>query len=348
MIIPFKKRLTKEEEAHLKEICTEFHVGIQPIVGAHRTIYAILGDERDALLIKKIEGLPYVERIDRIESIYKLMAIDSELKNHRIYINGKELGKQFITIAGHCTIDPKNKNLFLDTALAVKEAGADALRGGVWKPRTSPHSFQGDTKSLDILMEVREKTKMPVDTEVMNEAQVKLCVDAGVDILQVGARNALNYELLKSIGEIIAGKNTIVLLKRSIHNGKMDEFLSAAEYIAAMGNPNIILCPRGTLPTIDGFRNYPDESIAVLLKQKTWAPVVVDPSHSVGKAQYVPFACLAAASYGADGICVETHICPSKGIGDDPKQAVTPDVLKKIIVDANAIYQIKQKYLGAL
>ena len=348
MIIPFKKRLTEEEEKQLKDICIEFQVGIQPIVGAHRTIYAILGDERDALLIKKIEGLPYVERIDRIESIYKLMAIDSELKNHRIYINGKELGKHFITIAGHCTIDPKNKNLFLDTALAVKEAGADALRGGVWKPRTSPHSFQGDIKSLDILMEVREITKMPVDTEVMNEDQVKLCVDAGVDILQVGARNALNYELLKSIGEMIAGKKTIVLLKRSIHNGKMDEFLSAAEYIAAMGNPNIILCPRGTLPTIDGFRNYPDESISVLLKQKTWAPVIVDPSHSVGKAQYVPFACLAAAGYGADGICVETHLCPSKGIGDDPKQAVTPAVLKKIIVDVNTIYQIKQKYIGAL
>lgn len=348
MIIPLKMKLSANEEAELKEICTEFGVNIQPIIGAHRTVYAILGDERDALLVKKIEGLPFIERIDRIQSIYKLMAIDSELKNHRIFINGKQLGRNFITIAGHCTIDPDNKNYFLDTALAVKEAGADALRGGVWKPRTSPHSFQGDIRSLDILMEVREKTKMAVDTEVMNEEQVKLCVDAGVDILQVGARNALNYELLKKIGELIAGKDTLVLLKRSIHNGKIDEFLSAAEYIAAMGNPNIILCPRGTLPTLDGYRNYPDESISILLKQKTWAPVIVDPSHSVGKAQYVPFACLAAASYGADGICVETHICPNKGIGDDPKQAITPEVLKKIIDDTNHIFQLKQKYIGAL
>lgn len=341
-------KLSAQEETQLKDICSEFGVNIQPIVGAHRTIYAILGDERDALLVKKIEGLSFIDRIDRIQSIYKLMAIDSELKNHRITINGKQLGKNFITIAGHCTIDPNNKSIFLDTAFAVKEAGADALRGGVWKPRTSPHSFQGDIKSLDILMDVREKTKMAVDTEVMNEEQVKLCVDAGVDILQVGARNALNYELLKKIGELIAGKNTLVLLKRSIHNGKIDEFLSAAEYIAAMGNPNIILCPRGTLPTLDGYRNYPDESISILLKQKTWAPVIVDPSHSVGKAQYVPFACLAAASYGADGICVETHICPSKGIGDDPKQAITPDVLKKIIADTNHIFQLKQKYIGGL
>lgn len=345
MIIPHKNRLSLQEEVVLTEICNEFGIKIQPIVGTQRTIYAMLGDERDALLIKKIEGLPFIDRIDRIESTYKLMALDSQLKQHTISIGSKTLGHDFVTIAGHCTIDPQNKNYFIESALAVKEAGADALRGGVWKPRTSPHSFQGDTKSLDVLMEAREITKLPVDTEVMNEAQVKLCVDAGVDILQVGARNALNYELLKAIGSIINGKKTVVLLKRSIHNGKIDEFLSAAEYVVAMGNPNIILCPRGTLPTVDGFRNHPDESISVLLKQKTWAPVIVDPSHSVGKAQYVPFACLAAASYGADGICVETHIQPPKGIGDDPKQAITPKVLKEIIRDAKQIFEMKKKYL---
>ncbi|PCJ63065.1 MAG: 3-deoxy-D-arabino-heptulosonate 7-phosphate synthase [Planctomycetota bacterium] len=344
MIIPFNKRLSKNEEEHLIAICNEFKVEIQPIVGAHRTIYAMLGDERDALLIKKVEGLPFVERIDRIESIYKLMAIDSDLKNHKIIIGDKELGKDFMCIAGQCTIDPNNKNYFLETSQGVKESGADVIRGGVWKPRTSPHSFQGSLKSLDILIEAKELTGLPVDTEVMNTEQVKLCVDAGVDMLQVGARNALNYELLKSIGEAIAGTKTIVLLKRSIHIGKIDEFLSAAEYIAAMGNPNILLCPRGTLPTVDGFRNHPDESITLLLKQKTWAPVVVDPSHSVGKAIYVPRACLAAAAYGADGICVETHINPEKGIGDDPKQSITPEILKKVISDCRSIYKVQKNY----
>lgn len=348
MIIPSKNKLTVEEENHLFEICKEFGIVVQPIIGTHKTIYAMLGDERDALLVKKIEGLPFIERIDRIEAIYKLMAKDSDLKNHVMKIGQKVLGKDFVCIAGHCTVDPKEKQMFFETSFAVKEAGADALRGGVWKPRTSPHSFQGDAKSLDILMEARSKTGLPVDTEVMSRDQLKLCIDAGVDIVQVGARNALNYELLKDIGEMISGKKTMVLLKRSIHSGKVDEFLSAAEYIVAMGNPNVMLCPRGTQPTIDGFRNHPDESITILLKRKTWAPVVVDPSHSVGKSIYVPSACLASAAYGADGLCIEAHISPEKGIGDDPKQAITPDVLKSIISDCKVIAQQSKKYINRL
>ena len=342
MILPKTNRLTPEQLAEITAIVGEFGCKIQPIVGAVRTIYAIVGDERDELMINRLEGLAYVDRIDRIQSPFKLMDKRSDLASHRIVLGGVTLGEELLIIAGACTIDPKNPNYFYETAAAVKEAGAHVLRGGVWKPRTNPYAFQGDVKSLDILMEASRRTGLPVDTEVMEDAHIKLALDAGVHSLQVGARNALNYSLLRSIGRAIAERDTCVLLKRSIHMGSLAEFISAAEYIAAFGNPNVILCPRGTTPTLDGYRNHPDESITPLLKEKTWAPVVIDPSHSVGKAVYVPACALAAVAYGADGLCIESHVSPSHGIGDDPKQAVTPDVLAEIIAQAKQLWTLRR------
>ena len=342
MILPKTNRLTAEQLAEITAIVGEFGCKIQPIVGAVRTIYAIVGDEREELMINRLEGLPYVDRIDRIQSPFKLMDKRSDLATHRIKAGGVTLGEELFVIAGACTIDPKNPNYFYETAAAVKEAGAHVLRGGVWKPRTNPYTFQGDVKSLDILMEASRRTGLPVDTEVMEDAHIKLALDAGVHSLQIGARNALNYSLLRSVGRAIAERDTVVLLKRSIHMGPLNEFISAAEYIAAFGNPNVILCPRGTTPTLDGYRNHPDESITPLLKEKTWAPVVVDPSHSVGKAAYVPAAALAAVAYGADGLCIESHVDPSKGIGDDPKQAITPDMLAKTIRHARQLWALSR------
>jgi len=341
MILPKSNRLTNEQLNEVTAIVTEFGCKIQPIIGAVRTIYAIVGDERDDLMINRLEGLAYIDRIDRIQSPFKLMDKRSDLASHRITLGGVTLGEQLLVIAGNCTIDPKNPNYFYETAAAVKEAGANMIRGGVWKPRTNPYSFQGDVKSLDILLEGARRTGLPVDTEVMEESHIKLALDAGVNCLQVGARNALNYSLLRAIGKAVGEKQTAVLLKRSIHMGPISEFISAAEYIAAFGNPNIILCPRGTTPTLDGYRNHPDESITPLLKEKTWAPVVVDPSHSVGKASYVPACALAAVAYGADGLCIEAHVEPSKGIGDDPKQALTPAVLAETIRQAKAIWTLR-------
>jgi len=200
----------------------------------------------------------------------------------------------------------------------------------------------GRAAALEILVEGSRRTGLPVDTEVMEEAHIQLALDAGVACLQVGARNALNYSLLRAIGRAVAQKPTAVLLKRSIHMGPVNEFISAAEYIAAFGNPNIILCPRGTTPTLDGYRNHPDESITPLLKEKTWAPVVVDPSHSVGKASYVPAAALAAVAYGADGLCLEAHVSPNHGIGDDPKQALTPETLRHTIKQARQLWDLRR------
>src|SRR5471032_1253218 len=342
MILPKSNRLAPEQVSEITAIVAEFGCSIQPIVGAVRSIYAIVGDERYELMINRLEGLAYVERIDRMQSPFKLMDKRSDLASHRISLGGVTLGEELLIIAGACTIDPKNPNFFYETAAAVKEAGAHVLRGGVWKPRTNPYAFQGDVKSLDILMEASRRTGLPVDAEVMDEEQLKLALDAGVHMLQVGARNALNYSLLRSIGAAVAGRDTVVLLKRSIHMGTLAEFISAAEYIAAFGNPNVVLCPRGTSPTLDGYRNHPDESITPLLKEKTWAPVVVDPSHSVGKAAYVPACALAAVAYGADGLCIEAHVSPSHGLGDDPKQAVTPKVLAELITRARALHALRR------
>jgi 3-deoxy-7-phosphoheptulonate synthase len=338
MIIPQQPRLTDAELQEINEIAAEFHVTVQAIHGAQRSIYAILGDETSQELINRIEGLPYVERFDRIQVPYKLMARESNLSHHTITIGARTVPGEFAVIAGQCTIDPNNPNYFYETAHAVKEAGADMIRGGVWKPRTSPHSFQGDAKGLAILLEARQRTGLPVNTEVMDFEQARLCVEAGVDSLQIGARSALNYRLLQEVGRLTKGTGTRVLLKRSMHMGPVSEFILAGEYIVAQGNPNVMLCPRGTMPNMDGYRNHPDECITPLLKEKTWAPVIVDPSHSVGKAVYVPHAALAAVAYGADGLVIETHCQPKKGVGDDPKQAITPDVLGRIIREGRELH----------
>ncbi len=343
MILPKEARLSPDKVAEITRIVEEFGCKVQPIIGAVRTIYAIVGDERDELMINRLEGLPYIDRIDRIQSPFKLMDRRSDLASHRIAIGGVTLGEELFVIAGPCTIDPKNPNYFYETAAAVKEAGAHMIRGGVWKPRTNPYSFQGDAKSLDILMEGSRRTGLPVDTEVMEVSQIKLALDAGVTCLQVGARNALNYSLLRAIGRAIADRDTVVLLKRGLHMGPISEFISAAEYIVAFGNPNVILCPRGTAPTLDGYRSHPDESITPLLKEKTWAPVVIDPSHSVGKAAFVPACALAAVAYGADGLCIESHVSPNSGIGDDPKQSLTPEVLADTIAQAKQVWALRRQ-----
>lgn len=344
MIIPKADRLTDEQLKEVSAVLAEFDCTLTPIPGATRTIYAIRGDERHELMINRIEGLPYISRVDQIQSPYRLMDRESELAKHKIEIAGRQLGRDLLIVAGQCTIDPKNPQYFIETAHAVKEAGAHVLRGGIWKPRTSPHSYQGNSKAVDILLQARAEAGLPVNTEVMDEDQLRIAVEAGADMIQVGTRNALNYSLLKKIGELTAARGTLVLLKRGMHMGPLSEFICAAEYIVAGGNANVMLCPRGTVPAMDGYRNHPDESITPLLQQKTWAPVVVDPSHSVGKADYVPQCALASVAYGADGLCIEAHVSPARGIGDDPKQAITPQVLANLVKDSLQLFEMKKKF----
>jgi len=282
--------------------------------------------------------------MDRMISPYPLLDRNSALSRRDLRLGGKAFGRQPVFIAGPCAVDPENPELLFETAQAVKEAGADALRGGVWKPRSSPYAYQGAVEALELLLEARDRFGIPVCTEVMDAESLALCVEAKVDCLQIGTRNALNYSLLKEVGRLSADSDVLVLLKRGRHMAPVDEFIQAGEYIAAGGNANVLLCPRGTLPTQEGYRSYPDESVVPLLKERTWAPVVVDPSHSVGQAKYVPQAILAAFAYGADGVLVETHVEPRKGICDDPKQAITPEVLRHLIEDAKAVFGLRQRY----
>ena len=344
MIIPKEPKLTETQLKEVEGIVEAFQCKIQVIVGAKRNIYAVLGDERHETMVNRLLGLPYVDRWDAIDSPYRLMDVRSDLASHPISIANVTLGVAPLFVAGQCTIDPKNPQFFYESAAAVKEAGAHVLRGGVWKPRTMPYSFQGDDKSLEILLEARARTGLPINTEVMDERQLEQVVANKVDMIQIGTRNALNYPLLRRVGELTAGTSTVVILKRGRPMAPVDELIAAAEYIAVGGNPNIVLCPRGTLPKMDGYRNHPDESITPLLKEKTWAPVVVDPSHSVGRATYVPAAALAAIAYGADGLLVEAHVQPQHGIGDDPKQSLTPEILKRLFDDARALWKMRKGY----
>ena len=343
MIIPKKDSLSVEELKQIEKIAQDFECSILEIQGRNRCVYAILGDETQEVMFKRIAGLPFIRKVDRIESPYKLMDRRSALADHRVKVGEVEVGKDapFI-IGGPCTIDPANPNLFLETAHALKEAGVNGLRGGVWKPRTNPYSYQGSNQSLEIILQAREQTALPIDIEVMDSEQLKLAIEAKVDVLQVGTRNALNYSLLKEIGRLSAGTNCAVLLKRGRHVASPNEFIAAAEYIVAEGNPNVMLCPRGTTPALDGYRNHPDESISPMLKSKTWAPVVVDPSHSVGHSDYVKACSLASIAYGADGLCIEAHIDPTRGIGDDPKQAVKPEKMKEIMEGCRLLWS--QRY----
>ena len=344
MIIPKANKLDASQLKEVEAIAADFECTILEIQGRNRCVYAILGDEGREVMFKRIAGLSFISKVDMIESPYKLMDRRSGLSDHRVRVGSTEVGrnKPFI-IAGPCTIDPANPNFYLESAHALKEAGVDALRGGVWKPRTNPYSFQGDNHSLSIILQAREETGLPIDIEVMDSTQLKLALEAKVDVVQVGTRNAQNYCLLKEIGQLTAGSDTAVLLKRGRHMASPNEFIASAEYLVAEGNPNLMLCPRGTTPPLDGYRNHPDESITPLLKNRTWAPVVVDPSHSVGHADFVPACSLAAIAYGADGLCIESHIEPAKGIGDDPKQAILPEKVKDLVSACNEVW--KNRYL---
>ena len=243
MIIPKGSKLTAEQVEEIEKIASDFECSILEIQGRNRCVYAILGDESREVMFKRIAGLSYIRKVDMIESPYKLMDRRSALSDHSVKVGDFEIGVNLpFIIGGPCTIDPDNPGLYLETAHALKEAGVHALRGGVWKPRTNPYSYQGDFKSMDIILQAKSETGLPIDVEVMDSGQLKLAIEAGVDVLQIGTRNALNYSLLKEVGNLTASSNSSVLLKRGRHIGSPNEFIAAAEYIVAEGNPNVLLC----------------------------------------------------------------------------------------------------------
>lgn len=251
------------------------------------------------------------------------LVLKGEAKKRTIDVNGLKVGEEFVVIAGPCSVESEKQTI--ETAIAVKNAGAHMLRGGAFKPRTSPYAFQGlGLKGLKILKKAKEETGLPVVTEVMDPRDV-LWVSEYADVLQIGARNMQNFSLLKEVGRA----KRPVLLKRGMHS-TVQEWLNCAEYILAEGNYDVILCERGIRTFESATRNTLDISAVPVLKELTYLPVIVDPSHAAGRASLVPSLSLAALAAGADGIMVEVHINPETALSDQ-EQALRPYEFAKLM-----------------
>ncbi len=283
-------------------------------VGTERTVIGVVGDSHTKELLRDtLEATPGVEKVVRILQPFKLVNREFRPADTVVRVGRAEFGSNAVAVAaGPCSVESRDQ--ILRTAEAVKIAGATVLRGGAFKPRTSPYSFQGlEEEGLRLLAEARERTGLPVVTEAMDAAQLRLVVQYA-DMVQIGARNMQNYPLLREAGQ--AGKP--VLLKRGF-GATIEELLLAAEYILSEGNYNVVLCERG----IRGFDDYTrftlDLAAVPVLKQLTHLPVIVDPSQATGKWKYVEPMALAAVAGGADGVIVEVHPEPDKALSDGPQ-----------------------------
>ncbi len=311
MIIVMKAKAKEEQVAVVIEKIQD--LGYKPHVsrGVERVIIGAVGDERQKTRIQSLESMPGVENVIPILKPYKLASRDFKAENSMVHINDRLAvgGKQFVVMAGPCSVESMDQ--LLETARAVKEAGASVLRGGAFKPRTSPYSFQGlEKEGLEMLAEARKETGLPVVTEVMTIGDLDL-VSQYADILQIGARNVQNYPLLRQVGTT----RKPVLLKRGMMV-TVEELLMAAEYILMGGNHEVILCERGIRTFETATRNTLDISAIPVIKEKSHLPVLVDPSHSCGYWQYVHALSLAALAAGADGLLVEVHSRPEEALCD--------------------------------
>jgi 3-deoxy-7-phosphoheptulonate synthase len=308
--------------------------------GVERTIIGAVGD-KTALKAMTIEVMEGVEKVVPILQPYKLASREFKPERTIINVNGLDIGGNAIQIiAGPCAVE--NRDQLLATARIVKEAGATILRGGAFKPRTSPYSFQGlEEDGLKILAEARDLTGMPIITEVVDTKSVELVAEYA-DILQVGARNMQNFFLLKEI----AKSNKPVLLKRG-PSATIEEWILAAEYIIDGGNRKVILCERGIRTFETATRNTLDLSAVPLLKQLTHLPVFVDPSHGTGKRTLVIPMARAAIASGADGLMVEVHYCPEEALSDGP-QSLTKDSFCELMREINIISKAMDRSLDTL
>jgi len=304
--------------------------------GVERTIIGAVGDEREKVRLKAAENMPGVEKVMPILQPYKLASRETKDGNTVIKVGDVEIGgPKCIVIAGPCAVESEKQ--LLETARAVKKAGASMLRGGAFKPRTSPYSFQGmGEEGLKILARAREETGLPVVTEVMNPSDVEL-VERYADVLQVGTRNVQNFALLKAVG--CARKP--VLLKRGMMT-TLEELLMSAEYILASGNDHVMLCERGIRTFETAMRNTLDISAVPVLKDKTHLPVVVDPSHAIGQWRFVLPLAKAAVAVGADGLMIEVHPDPQNALSDGP-QSLKPEKFVKLMEEIEAIGKIVRK-----
>jgi 3-deoxy-7-phosphoheptulonate synthase len=337
MIVVMKSGATTKQIAAVVSRVQEMGYQAHLSEGQERTIIGIVGEDRkvEADQLSTLEG---VEKLLRVTSPYKLASREFHPQNTTITLGGAKIGNGKIgIIAGPCSVEERNQ--LIETAHAVKEAGAIALRGGAFKPRSSPYSFQGmGEKGLQILAEARQQTGLPVVTEVMEPALVPM-VSQYADVLQIGARNMQNYALLNAAGD----SQTPVLLKRGL-SATMEELLLAAEYILARGNARVMICERGIRTFETYTRNTLDINAIPVLKAKSHLPVIVDPSHGTGKADYVAAISKAAIAAGADGLIIEVHLDPSKALSDGA-QSLRPDRFAQLVTDLRRVAEAVDRSL---
>ena len=337
MIIVLKPNSTDKEIDHILERIHE--LGFRPHVsrGEHRTIIGVIGDE-NKLQAEPLQAIAGVEQVLPILKPFKLASRefhkeDSIIRVGRVKIGGGSLA----LIAGPCAVE--GAAILDEIAGHVKAAGANILRGGAFKPRTSPYSFQGmGEEGLKILRDAGSKHDMPVVTEVMDPRQVPL-VERYADMFQIGARNMQNFDLLKEVGQT----RKPVLLKRGM-SATVKDLLMSAEYIFSEGNPGVVLCERGVRSFEDSTRNMLDMSAVPNVKGQSHLPIIVDPSHATGRPDLIPSMACASVAAGADGVHVEVHSCPEKALSDGP-QALLPKQYTALMQQIRRLAEVMGKTL---
>jgi 3-deoxy-7-phosphoheptulonate synthase len=310
MIISMRPHATREEIDHVRERIEEFGYKVHSIEGEERVVIGVVGIGDVTACLESLEATPGVERAMAISAPYKFVSREFKPERTAVKVNGVAIGAgEFVVIAGPCSVESEKQ--IMETAEGVAAAGAHMLRGGAFKPRTSPYDFQGlELEGLKLLRKAKEATGLAILTEVMSDRDVDLVAEYA-DCMQVGARNMQNFALLKSLGA--CGRP--VLLKRGM-SSTIKELLMSAEYIVAHGNSNVVLCERGIRTFETYTRNTCDIAAVPALNELTHLPVILDPSHATGKRSLVAALCRAAVAIGADGLVVEVHPCPEKAFSD--------------------------------
>jgi len=328
MVIILKQNHEQRQLDNLLKWLSELNLKTTLVKGEQSSILGLIGDT-SVVDIDMIKAIDIVETVKRIQEPFKAANRKFHPDDTIIdVIGGKIGGGNFTLIAGPCSIESRDQ--ILDIAAKVKDAGSAMLRGGAFKPRTSPYAFQGlRAEGLELLSEAKKETGLPIVTEIMNVNHIDLFKD--VDVIQVGARNMQNFELLKELGRL----DKPILLKRGLAN-TIEELLMSAEYIMSGGNKNIILCERGIRTFETYTRNTLDLSAIPLLKELTHLPVVVDPSHATGLSRLVKPMSLAAAAAGADGLIIEVHNDPARALCDGA-QSLTPEAFAELVGSLNGI-----------
>lgn len=340
MIIVLKPTTSKAEIKRIEHELSQYKVSLEKIIGKHQVVIGLVGDtaEIDPSNLQVIS--PFIDKVSRVEHPFKRASRDFRQGEASTIIvetpNGSVAfgeNNPIVQIAGPCSVE--NQEMIVETAHKVKASGAQFLRGGAYKPRTSPYAFQGHGETaLELLAIARQETGLGIITEVMDTADIEK-VAAVADVLQIGARNMQNFSLLKKVST----QQKPILLKRGM-SATIEEWLMAAEYILAAGNPNVILCERG-IRTHDRkyTRNTLDLSAIPVLRTLTHLPIMIDPSHGTGLAEYVPAMAMAAIAAGADALMIEVHPHPSQALCDGP-QSLTPQRYQELMLEMAVMAQV--------